>query len=362
MLAGTYSTSAAIVSAAVVCTPVQGRDMIGEPQRMHSAVVPGSSSSTRWASPQVSQARTDSWLAMGFSTVSRRSGFLFYISPSSLRSPHEACADRCSGIATGRLRLQQAAVAGRAGEGRLVRSAEPVPAPRRPDPEPGEHGEGLRRPGAAGADRRDRGARQGDLDQRHARARQRPRRLPAVRAGAARGHRRALAPARRGGELPAAQVRPELPRAAGAARGHREPHRGRAPALHQGGAGVQHQRAPVPGEPHRDAVRLQAQAPVQRRGREGDRQAAERRFRLAGQEMILLRPPDKGLVLVLLFLLSLLAWALDVPPLKSRVTDLTGTLNAQQRASLEQTLAEFEARKGAQLAVLIVPTTRPETV
>ena len=78
--------------------------------------------------------------------------------------------------------------------------------------------------------------------------------------------------------------------------------------------------------------------------------------------MILLRPPDKGLVLVLLFLLSLLAWALDVPPLKSRVTDLTGTLNAQQRASLEQTLAEFEARKGAQLAVLIVPTTQPETV
>src|SRR5947209_6886648 len=66
--------------------------------------------------------------------------------------------------------------------------------------------------------------------------------------------------------------------------------------------------------------------------------------------------------LVVAALLSLLAWALDVPPLKSRVTDLTGTLNPQQRASLEQTLAEFEARKGAQLAVLIVPTTQPETV
>src|SRR5438270_1615159 len=331
--------------------------MIGEPQRMHSAVVPGSSSSTRWASPQVSQARTDSWLAMGLSTVSRRTGFLLYISPSALRSPHEACADRCSGIATGRLRLQPAAVAGRAGEGRLVRSAEPVRAPRRPDREPGEHGEGLRRPGAAGADRRDRGACQGDLDQRHARARQRYRRLPAVRAGAARGHRRALAPARRSGELPPAQVRPELPRAAGAARGHREPHRGRAPALHQGGAGVQHQRAPIPGEPHRDALRLQAQAPVQRRGREGDRQAAERRFRLA-EEMTL-----RGVAaLVVAALLSLLAWALDVPPLKARVTDLTGTLNAPQHASLEQTLAEFEARKGAQLAVLIVPSTQPETV
>jgi uncharacterized protein len=51
-----------------------------------------------------------------------------------------------------------------------------------------------------------------------------------------------------------------------------------------------------------------------------------------------------------------------IPPLQSRVTDLTGTLSAQQRGALEQTLAEFEARKGAQIAVLIVPTTQPETV
>jgi len=51
-----------------------------------------------------------------------------------------------------------------------------------------------------------------------------------------------------------------------------------------------------------------------------------------------------------------------IPPLHSRVTDLTGTLDAQQRGALEQTLAEFEARKGAQIAVLIVPTTQPETL
>ncbi|HEX4926898.1 MAG TPA: YgcG family protein, partial [Burkholderiales bacterium] len=49
-------------------------------------------------------------------------------------------------------------------------------------------------------------------------------------------------------------------------------------------------------------------------------------------------------------------------PLKARVTDLTGTLSAQQKDALEQTLAEFEARKGAQIAVLMVPTTEPETV
>ena len=53
---------------------------------------------------------------------------------------------------------------------------------------------------------------------------------------------------------------------------------------------------------------------------------------------------------------------MDIPPLKARVTDLTNTLNAQQRDALEQTLAEFESRKGAQIAVLMVPTTQPETV
>lgn len=66
------------------------------------------------------------------------------------------------------------------------------------------------------------------------------------------------------------------------------------------------------------------------------------------------------------FLSSLLFAALAVaqvavPPLKARVTDLTGTLNAQQRGALEQTLAEFESRKGSQIAVLLVPSTKPET-
>jgi uncharacterized protein len=51
-----------------------------------------------------------------------------------------------------------------------------------------------------------------------------------------------------------------------------------------------------------------------------------------------------------------------VPALSARVTDLTGTLNAQQTADLERKLAEFETRKGSQIAVLIVPTTKPEEV
>ncbi len=71
---------------------------------------------------------------------------------------------------------------------------------------------------------------------------------------------------------------------------------------------------------------------------------------------------------VLLAAAALLAFALTaaaqvaVPPLKARVTDLTSTLNDAERSALEQTLAAFEARKGSQVAVLIVPTTRPETV
>jgi uncharacterized protein len=51
-----------------------------------------------------------------------------------------------------------------------------------------------------------------------------------------------------------------------------------------------------------------------------------------------------------------------VPPLKARVTDLTGTLGADQLGTLEDRLRGFERRKGSQVAVLIVPTTQPDTI
>jgi uncharacterized protein len=51
-----------------------------------------------------------------------------------------------------------------------------------------------------------------------------------------------------------------------------------------------------------------------------------------------------------------------VPPLTVRVTDLTTTLTRAQVQALEETLKDFETRKGSQLAVLIVPTTQPETI
>ena len=59
---------------------------------------------------------------------------------------------------------------------------------------------------------------------------------------------------------------------------------------------------------------------------------------------------------------SLAVAQVPVPPLSGRVVDQTGTLSAEQQASLSQALEAFERRKGAQLAVLIVPTTEPEPI
>lgn len=75
----------------------------------------------------------------------------------------------------------------------------------------------------------------------------------------------------------------------------------------------------------------------------------------------------------LLFALWLLAFAsftsayaadglVPVPPLQARLTDLTGTLTAEQQSGLEQSLRVFETKKGTQIAVLIVATTKPEEI
>jgi len=52
----------------------------------------------------------------------------------------------------------------------------------------------------------------------------------------------------------------------------------------------------------------------------------------------------------------------SIPDLHARVTDLTNTLDGTQKQTLESELAALEQRKGAQLAVLIVPTTAPEDI
>ena len=67
---------------------------------------------------------------------------------------------------------------------------------------------------------------------------------------------------------------------------------------------------------------------------------------------------------LMLLLASGLAQAalVAVPPLKSLVTDLTGTLSQSDVAQLDAKLKAFEAEKGSQVAILIVPTTQPEDI
>lgn len=57
-----------------------------------------------------------------------------------------------------------------------------------------------------------------------------------------------------------------------------------------------------------------------------------------------------------------LAQEVPVPVLKQHVTDQTGTLTATQIAELEAQLVALEARKGSQLAVLIISSTGNDTI
>lgn len=70
-------------------------------------------------------------------------------------------------------------------------------------------------------------------------------------------------------------------------------------------------------------------------------------------------------LLSLVLLLALANGALAeiaIPLLKSHVTDLTETLSSMEISRLEQQLTDFEAKKGSQIALLIIPTTQPETI
>src|SRR5579871_5251328 len=64
----------------------------------------------------------------------------------------------------------------------------------------------------------------------------------------------------------------------------------------------------------------------------------------------------------------LLCWAqpafadVAVPPLTGRVVDVTNTLSSSDIAAQSSRLADLQRRKGSQIAVLIVPTTAPETI
>jgi uncharacterized protein len=78
--------------------------------------------------------------------------------------------------------------------------------------------------------------------------------------------------------------------------------------------------------------------------------------------------PGKQLRLARRFALPLamaatwVAAAVPVPELRARVTDLTSTLTGPQKAEIEERLRVFEAERGSQIAVLIVPSTGDEAI
>src|SRR2546427_12779803 len=74
-----------------------------------------------------------------------------------------------------------------------------------------------------------------------------------------------------------------------------------------------------------------------------------------------LGPVAAGAIL-LLAALSSASGEVAVPPLKAHVTDLTGTLSASQLRDLDSRLSDFERSKGSQIAVLMLPSTKPETI
>jgi len=69
-------------------------------------------------------------------------------------------------------------------------------------------------------------------------------------------------------------------------------------------------------------------------------------------------------VIFILFILciSSAVFALDVPPLKARVTDLAGVLSPSQRQHIEEQLYLFETRTSNQIAVLIIPSLEGEAL
>ncbi len=70
-----------------------------------------------------------------------------------------------------------------------------------------------------------------------------------------------------------------------------------------------------------------------------------------------------ALLLLLFFITAALAQDLTaVPPLTGPVVDLTNTLQPQEQSALSQRLMDFSKTKGAQVQVLIIPTTGNEEI
>ena len=76
-----------------------------------------------------------------------------------------------------------------------------------------------------------------------------------------------------------------------------------------------------------------------------------------------LKRPVAGILVLLACWWALAAWGQQaVPALTAHVIDTTQTLNVQDTARLEKKLTDFEAQRGAQVVLLMVPTTQPEDI
>lgn len=64
----------------------------------------------------------------------------------------------------------------------------------------------------------------------------------------------------------------------------------------------------------------------------------------------------------MLLLAVSLAAEVEIPRLESHVMDLTATLSTDEKQQLETLLTDYEKKKGSQIAVLIVPSTKPEEI
>jgi LemA protein len=124
--------------------------------------------------------------------------------------------------------------------------------------------------------------------------------------------------------------------------------------------------APVPGQPHRDDVRVQGEGFLHGRGRAISHPPRWFTPKPAAPPSRLPRNPlprSRGMKASPRFLAALPLAALAATPVPKppRVTDLAGTLTAPQRM-LESKLAAFEKQRGSQVAVLIEPTIGDETI
>lgn len=70
----------------------------------------------------------------------------------------------------------------------------------------------------------------------------------------------------------------------------------------------------------------------------------------------------KVAIILALILIASQAFALDVPPLRNRVTDLAGVLSPSEQVKLEEKLYQFEVRTSDQIAVLIIPSLEGESI